>query len=76
MVSRDPPPPAVVILSRAALAAADRTRRGVPAAAVGTMLNCVRRIKERSQVAGGVTLPDPAPMVPTALKTLNNRLFR
>eukprot|EP01050_Picozoa_sp_SAG11_P038961 SAG11_NODE_16159_length_555_cov_1.563596_1_plen_185_part_11 len=40
-----------------------------------TMFNCVWKVKERSQLPGAAKLPEPAPIVPTALKTMNNRLF-
>lgn len=39
-----------------------------------TMFNCVHTIKERSQMAG-VTLPKPAPLVASSLRTFNNRPF-
>ena len=38
-------------------------------------LNCYCRVKERSQLPGAQPLPMPAPVVPTSLKTMSNRLF-
>jgi GPH family glycoside/pentoside/hexuronide:cation symporter len=40
----------------------------------GTMLNCVRLIKERSMLPGS-NLPKPAPLVASSLRTFNNRPF-
>ena len=39
-----------------------------------SMLNCVYRIKERSQMPGS-NLPKPAPLVASSLRTFNNRPF-
>eukprot|EP01047_Picozoa_sp_COSAG01_P008959 COSAG01_NODE_362_length_18130_cov_34.672307_2_plen_724_part_00 len=41
---------------------------------VVSMLNCSHRVKERSQLATS-KLPDPSPIVPTLLRTFNNRPF-